>query len=384
MASSSTVSPTISLLRLRVATNLFKGLLLGDLHLAGNPQVSAVFDALANAGCEQQLSERTWQNWFSKSAVVPQVKKAKALDVLAGAAIGVPGNRKTVSGPLPSGTFSALIHNGLVRSLTAPSEAKKLLPVLLTRVLEYEPLSPLHLHLDAIEISALAEGVGDIPWTVVKALGAERILDILAARWSPRHGTVYSELSSDLALKWQSASEDEQRSIRHSCAHFKPDMFQYFMEKAPVPDWNKIGVEADIAGTHIYKALFAIGADSSFLVADRLSAWSLDLATAALAMHALAWTDRYETFGARVTEEMTYWGAFESLLFQEEEPSFDQFDLLPAMAISSAIWSAESDRMLLLGRQTYRETLTELGTSPSEVLAIAMQGARAHPLVYKA
>lgn len=365
-----------------MATNLFKQLLLKGLHIAKNPQVSAVFDALAVAGCEQQLSDKTWRSWFSQSAIVPKLDKAKVLDAFAVKAIRVPGPLGGPLVPLPGGTFSALIHGGIVQALTAPSKAKKLLPILLARVLEYEPLSPVHLHLDAIEIGALAEGVGDIPWMVVKALGAERILDILAARWRPRHGTVYSELSSDMALEWQDASEEERCSIRTSCARFKPDRFQYFMNTAPIPDWGKVGIEPDIAGTHIYKALFAIGADSSFLVADRLSTWSLDLATAALAMHALAWTNRYETFGTRVSEEMIYWGAFDSLLFKDKEPSFDQFDLLPAMEISSAEWNTDSDRTLLLGRQAYHETLAELGASPSEVLGIAMRGARAHPLIY--
>jgi hypothetical protein len=345
--------------------------------------VTAVFEALADAGCEQKLSERTWQSWFSKSTVVPKLDKVKVLDAFANDAIRVPGPNRTSAPQLPYGTFSTLIHGGLVRTLTAPSQAKKLLPTLLARALEYEPLSPLHLHLDAIEIGALTEGVGDIPWATVKALGAERVLDILATRWSPRHGTLYSKLSSEMALKWQSATEEERRSIQTSWARFKPDLFQHFMDQAPAPEWDKVGAMADIPGAHIHKALFAIGADSRFLVADRLSAWSLDLATAALAMHARAWADRYETFGGvRVTEEMTYWGAFVSLLFEDEEPSFDRFDLLPAMAISPAEWGADSNRTLLLGRKTYREALAELGTSAPEVLAIAMQGTEAHPLVY--
>jgi hypothetical protein len=38
--------PSIARLRLKVATNLFKGRLLGDLHILPNAQTSAVFDAL--------------------------------------------------------------------------------------------------------------------------------------------------------------------------------------------------------------------------------------------------------------------------------------------------------------------------------------------------
>lgn len=375
--------PSISLLRLRVATNLFKQLLLKDLHIAGNPQVSAVFDALANAGCEQKLSEKTWRSWFSKSALIPKVAKAKVLDTFASSAIRVPALRGFTTAPLPDGTFSKLIHGGLVQSLTAPSQAKKLLPVLLTRALEYKPASSLHLHIDAMEIGAHAIGVGDLPWTTVKAIGAKRILEILTARWSPRHGTVYSNLSSDLVLKWLSANEDERRSIRKSYARFKLDQFQYFMEEAPQPDWNKVKIDANVYPTNIHKALFSLAADSSFLVADRMSTWSLDLATAALAMHALAWTDRYTTFGGvRVTEEMIFWGVFVNLLFQDDEPSFEQFGLLPAMAISPAEWDDTSESTLLQGRTIYRAKLEELGTSAAEIFDIAMQSTEIHPIIY--
>lgn len=375
--------PSIPSLRLKVATNLFKLLLLGeDFHVAGNPQISAVFDALTSAGFKELLSETTWKNWFHHTAIVPKIDKLKALDAFAAIAIRVPGHQEISMARLPSETFSTLVHRGLVKHLTAPSKAKKRLPVLVARAIEYEPISPLHLHLDAMEIGARAGNFGDVPWTAVKAVGAKRIMEILKARWSPRHGTVYSSLSSDMRVKWQNAGEEERQSIRADCASHKPDLFPYLLEQAPKPDWGKVGINADLSSTHIHKALFSLAADSKFLVADRLSAWSLDLATAALAMHAYAWTDRYTTFGHRVTEEMIFWRAFDSLLFADDEPSFDQSNELPAMSICNAEWSDESIKTLLLGRETYRTLLESLAVSAAEIRSIAMQGAIAHSLVY--
>jgi hypothetical protein len=356
--------------------------LLGDLHLPGKAQASAVFDALAVVGCEPRLSERTWQSWFSESPRIPKVDKAKILDTLSSVAIRIPGPQESPR-TLPDGTFSKLIHGGLLQSLTAPSRTKKLLPTLLARALEYEPVSPLHLHLDAIDIAALGEGLGDIPWEVMKAIGAGRILEILAARWSPRHGTAYSEFSSDLWLKWQNADDDERLSIRSAYARFKPDLFQHYLDRPARPDWEKLGVGADIAPSHVYKLLFSMAADANFLVADRLTAWSLDLATAALAMHALAWTDRYTTFGFRVTDEMLYWMAFYSLFFCDEEPKFDQFDLIPAMTINRADWCDQSQNTLLQGRRKYREMIEDLGVTAASVRMVAMQGVRANPLSYR-
>lgn len=383
MESTSEALPSIPLLRLKVATNLFKLLLLGeDLHIAGNPQISAVFDALMTAGCKKFISEKTWRLWFSETGVVPKIDKLKALDAFAAMAMRVPGQQGISKVSLPSGTFSTLVHGGLVRQLTAPSQAKKLLPVLLARAIEYEPVSPLHLHLDAMEIGALSDDFEDIPWATVKAIGAERIMDILTDRWSPRHGTIYATLSSDLRLKWQNAGEEERHTIQQNYAHFKPDLFQYFMDRTPQPDWEKVGIEPNISSTQIHKALFSLAADPRFLVADRLSTWSLDLATAALAMHAYAWTDRYETFGYKVTQEMNFWGAFDAILFEDNEPSFDQFDVIPAMAATDAEWSNESVEALLLGRESYRTKLENLGVSAAEIRSIAMRGAKAHPLVY--
>lgn len=385
MKASESPSPSICSLRLKVATNCFKLQLLGeDLHIPGNPQVSAVFDALMTAGCQQLLSETTWKNWFSDTDVVPKIAKLKALDKFAAIAIRDPEHQGASTASFRSEPFSTLVHGGLVKHLTAQSSAKKLLPVLKARAIEYEPLSPLHLHLDAMEIGGLADNFGDIPWTTVKAIGAKRIMDILTARWSPRHGTVYATLSSDMRLKWQNADDVERQTIRSSFAKITPDLFPSLMVQAPKPNWEKVGISADVSSTHIHKALFSLAADSEFLVADRLATWSLDLATAALAMHAYAWTDRYTTFGHRITEELIYWMAFDSLLFADDVPRFDQFDVAPAMAASNAEWSDESVNTLLLGRDIYRSLLESLGVSAAEIRLIAMLGAKAHPLVYSA
>lgn len=375
----------ISVLRLRVAVNLFKSIVLGDLHVAGRPQTSAVFEAIAKTVGECALSDRTWQSWFSDNPCVPKIEKIKVLDTLAASMFQVPGKKCVAANrSLPVRPFSELVHGGLVRRLLAPSKSKQTLPMLIARATDYEPLSPLHLHLDAIEVDALVDGLGEVPWVAVKAIGAQRILEILADRWGPRHGTVYSELSSDLRLEWDAASPEDRTKIREYCSKFKPDLFEHYMRKVPQPDWPKIGVEADVSPLHIYKVLFSLAGDPEFLVADRLEAWSLDLATSAFAMHALAWTDRYTTFGAHVTDEMMFWGAFDQLLFEPEPPDLDDWDLQGAMAYCNVEGDIAAYEMLLRGRDRYRLELDELGVSAAHVRSTAMRATHVHRLVYVA
>lgn len=260
------------------------------------------------------------------------------------------------------------------------SKSKHPLISLRDRAESYKPISALHLHLDAIEVSALAEGYGDIPWETVKQIGAERILNILTDRWSPRHGSIYSELSSELRLKWDAASPEEQSEIRKNIARFRPDRFESIIKARAIPDWNITGIDADISSQHIYKALFSLAADSKFLVADRLEAWSLDLATAALAMHALAWTDRFTTFDQPISDELLFWCAFDDLMFRNESIDLDNRDFVGAMTKCNSDWSPESFGLFLSARETYHGELKEVGISASEVIDIAMQATQIHKL----
>lgn len=272
-------------MRLTAAVNLFKQNLLGDLHVPGEHQVSAVFEAIGDC----PLTEKTWKSWFSESPLVPKIEKIKLLDALAESVRQSHGKRQIESKP-PSeaGQLSDLVHRGLLRQLLAPSKAKRVLPILTARSAGYKPRSPLHLHFDAIDVDSPLDGFGDLPSAVVKKIAAQRILELLADRWGPRGGSIYSELSSDLKLEWDAATATDRKVIRRRWSNFKPDLFDFFMKETPLPYWKVIGVEADVSPLHIYKVLYSMSASPGFLVADRLASWSWDLATSAFAMHALA------------------------------------------------------------------------------------------------
>jgi hypothetical protein len=383
-------------LRLTAAVNLFKQDLLGDLHVPGKHQASAVFKAIDDFGLRKHgsspkssflrtpetrrikaldtgvrrcdgsisasLNEKTWKSWFSEPPVVPKIDKIKVLDTLAASMRQVPRKRRIASKP-PSeaGPLSDLVHGGLVRQLLAPSKTKRELPTLIARSVTYKPRSPLHLHFDAIDVDSRLDDFGDTSGAVVKRIAAQRILDLLADRWGPRAGSIYSELSSNLKLEWESASEEDRLVIRRRWSGFKPDLFDFFMKEAPQPNWKSIGVEADVSPLHIHKVLFALSAAPGFLVGDRLTAWSLDLATSAFALHALASVDREILLGSTITDEMIFCRAFDQLLFNPEWPELDDRDLQEAMASCRAPWSTAVYKTLLNGRNCYRSSLKDLG-----------------------
>jgi hypothetical protein len=375
--------PSIAGLRLKVATNLFKMRLLGDLHVPQKAQTSTVFEALTGSLGEDSLTERTWQAWFSNTHRVPKIDKIKYLDTLASSVTQDRAKDGFAEEALPVSTFSDLIHGGLLHHMLAPSKSKQPLHMLMARASDYQPVSPLHLHLDAIEIEALVDGYGDIPWVAVKAIGASRIMELLDERWGPRHGSIYKG-PSNLRLKWEAASPEDRVKITQSYASINPDFLEYMLNAKVNINWNLTGVDMDVSPLHIYKVLFALAADTEFLIAKRLEDWSLDLATSALAMHSLAWSDRYTTFGATVTNEMIFWAAFHELLFNPESFELDNVYLNDAMARCNADWSIGAVEKFLRARNIYHSRLTELGLSVNEIADAAMYATTVYRLEYSA
>jgi hypothetical protein len=66
---------------------------------------------------------------------------------------------------LPAGICSNLVHGGLVHTMLAPSKSKHALDMLIARADKYQPLTAISLHLDAVEIAAMSDGFGNVPWT---------------------------------------------------------------------------------------------------------------------------------------------------------------------------------------------------------------------------
>jgi len=371
-------------LRLRVTINAFKKYLLGNKHLPGIAQVGDVFEELKIDGTKL-ISEETWKNWFKNKYDSTKITKAENLDLLAKECITIKTEDDCEAGRLPDHYFKELCFGGLISELldTTKSKAEHKRDLLIERANNYTPISLLHLHLDAVEVNTITKNFHDVSWNEVLEIASRRILEILFDCWGPRYGQFYSNFSSSLKLKWDEADENERKQIREFYSRFQPDIFEEKMQPGAEPDWGLIGISDDVAPQHIYKALFAMAADAEFLVEDRLEAWASSLAIAALAMHALAWSDRYTVLGFQVTEEMIFWGALSLLFFNSETDDVDSKHLRSAMKRCQAEWDERAFDVFTAARKTYYDELADCGTSFQDIMWIVKTAKNVHPQIYR-
>lgn len=369
-------------LRQPATVNLFKSIALGERHIPEQHQAHEVQRVFADAGLEGILDMRTWRGWFGESPRRARSDGIMALDRFRDVQ-GDPNRRNFLSAVPTSRYFGSLLEGGLLADLLKPTEAKHASIALAQRAMEYQHASPVHLHFDAVEAAAVSVGNGDVPWEQIKAISARRIMDLLHARWSPRHGTVFASLTSSLKLKWGKADGEEQEHIRQAYARFTPNLFDHYWNMPPHPDWVAVGLDSDIGSIHVHRLLLALSIDTDFLVADRLDSWALDLASAALAMHALAWSERYHTHGAAVTPELIYWRAFHFLLFAEEADDDVDGALIAALEMTKVSWTAETLATLYGARRSYREQLARLGVCAADVGTVVRRCWNVLPVGYR-
>lgn len=330
------------------------------------------------------ISDSAWKSWFGSQHSLPQPGKVSSLDQYI-TQIKNGGQAKQTEGICPEfrdGYFSELVYGGLMSQLLAPTEASEPIHTLMRRALEYRPMSPLHLHFDAIDVAGWHQNFGDLPWSVVAAIASDRILQLLDDRWSPRSGEVYAGFSSDFSLKWAKADESRREEIRRAEANIQPNLFEFRMKLGASPDWRLLGVSPDIQHEHVYKLLFSLAADPDFLVEDRLSAWSLDLATSALTMHAFAWTDRYKTMALGLPPELQYWAAFHEILFNPDILEIDHWSIASVMESWPAAWSQGSATVLVNARRAYSDLLEDLGLEPGHACAGLLKTREMRPLIF--
>lgn len=400
--------PLLQGVRARLAVSHFKRAVLGDLHLGDRPQSKALFEALEDLAFERapkalvgspsfgplkwlgfELSPRAWEGWFGSQARLPQPGKLHGLDLAASKLISWCRPSTGEAQPLPEGFYVSMVHAGLLQTMLAPTEAASpSVDLLRTRAASYHPRSAWHLHLDAMELRAFCEDFKGVPWAEIVAVGACRVLEILHRLWRPMDGWIYGHLSSGVRLQWAAASNAERDQIRASFAKLKPDRFEASMLAGASPSRWVTGIATDIPTVHVHRLLFSVGADSDFLQADRRSAWAMDLASAGMAAHALAWTDRYRQLGRHVTEEQLILAAIDALLLtaatESEGQHLDDIDreLRAAMECLPADWSHAGVSGLHCARDAYLTEMAELGLPLTEIQAITRRAQRRHALVY--
>lgn len=298
---------------------------------------------------------------------------------------------------LPEHFYVDFLGGGLLRCLLAPTDSSEVVSVLRSRAASYQPMSAWHLHFDALELRAHSDNFAGVPWEEVVRIGAGRVMELLHELWRPRDGRIYSALSSDTRRQWDLASAEERLAIRERFSRFRPDRYEACMREGASPSWQIAGVGSDVHAAHAHRLLFAIGADTEFLQGDRLSAWALDLATAGLAAHALAWTDRYRLFGRQVNEELLFLAAIDALMLTapsvgpENETVGDrdarhfveiERELSAAMACCASDWRHGGMTGLQSARVVYANELRELGISIGDMEQASRAAQLRRPLEY--
>lgn len=330
-----------------VALSHFKLKLLGERHDPLSAQGVAVMTAIEELCGRAYFAQRAWEYWYAGDKHLGRQKLACLDHVLSLLARrDMPAQEQTSESPY----LSALVAGGLVKDLRVRTSSNRPGYALLERALNYEPESAVHLHADAVDVAALSEGTVKVQWHQLKALASTRVLSILHKRWKPHKGTIYQELPS----------------------------------KCVQPAWHRLGLASEVTSQQVYQLLFALAADGSFLTAEIRPAWALDLATAALSMHALGWSDRYVNFGPNVTDAQVFWRALYPLFFADEArpPDFD--DWAEAAACRMGVkYDKKMHENLSSARRCYARWLAEHGLSCGAIFSAAMRSTEVHPIIYR-
>lgn len=370
-----TAATQIQNLRLKVAVNAFKKALLEDLHIPARAQTTAVFEVLSTLPEELLVNERTWGSWFSESPVALKAGSVSKLDALARHA----GISFCDAEPR---FLEKLISGGLAGEMAGTGTGRDPRLTLLMRAEKYRPASSLHLHLDAIELGVAADKIQGLGWEEVLATGARRILTLLHERWCPSSGTIYPTFPSPVREAWDTANASGRKAIEDSYSRWGPALLEHDLNACVQPAWRDLNVDMDIPPQHACRLLLGLVPDADFLQGERLKAWALDLATAGLALHALAWSDHYNKMGAKITIEHVLWAAIANVFFSRDELSEDDPEIAGAMEHCDGEYHSFYVQTLLQGRMEYQSQMADLGIVVEDVMQEAMKIRRIHPLTF--
>lgn len=369
------LSIQIEQFRLKVAVNLFKRFVLHDLHMPNKPQSISLFTSLEENGVYTTLTERTWQSWFTEKAVIPKRGKMRELQRIAGKL------KINFDFIYSSNDFEGLVLGGYLKEFAVKKHIVSLFNSDADNI-DKKP-SSLHLFLDAVELSTLKEGITDFSWENTSKILGLKILHELYSRWSPRNGYIYNHLPSDLKMKWDDADTFDREKLKQSFKSFEIDLFDRAFNSPPRPEQYSAGSIFDEPYQQIYKFLLSLADNSDFLKGYRLKVWVFDLATAAFAMHIVAWTERHKTFGINTTQEGIYWSVFYGLFVDSEFIEDNEYLELALIDACGAFNHKQID-LLKSAVQVYRNEIFELGIRYEEVSSYVMQIRQNHPMIFKA
>lgn len=357
-------------LRRRVAVNLFKAAVLGGLNVPGYPQTNTILSAIARMdGIDAEpVSRRTWQSWYSSSSIAPKPSKIRELDRLVGVLRRSGAGNPEVLGSDHNSYFYELVFGGLLNFLREAPSGGELRVGLSERAAQYHPITPLHLHIDAIEVAALREGFLGLPAHEVRQVAGRRVLQLLNERWGSECGSVYRKFRPDLSIELARTDKVERGAIKLSSEEFPSRSLEFFLRMGASPDWSIVGSWDDLAAERVYKLLFAIGADQNFLAnKDRLRNWAVDSATAGLAVFAVDWGDGYFRLSRKHGSELVYFFAYDAIYFDDESIGRKDWRFQGAMKDCRGKCRGAYLSAFARARAEYREFCRPLGIFIDEV-----------------
>lgn len=367
-----------SLLRMKLALQVFRRAVLGTDYDPSDLQLERWLTKLqeARVDVDASLDAKTLQNWGGGRVNQPKGGTSEYLDQAAQLAVRLLHPADGSLRPPARGYFQSLQSGGLLRHLWNAARKSSEYFELLAAAAEYEPVSPLHLHLDAIEVAALDEGCGRFTWQALKLVAAVTVLTCLHRRWS-RRGTAYAALSSRQRLKGETAESDEAAATPAQAVLLRHRRQQ--VDGGAQPDWTRIPIDVNDVADHALKTLVSLAGDSEFWVADRLEAWSLDLTSAHLATGALLWCDRYRNFWGTPGNTLALWTSL-ATWFPFQHPKLREEPQFAKACDICGLPPGDSEEALRRAWKAYGVQLAPLGLSAEAVQAIAARCQGTHPL----
>lgn len=361
----------ITAIRQTAAVNHLKWLALGDAHVPGEAQAERMLGLSAEMGLSRNMDPRTWRSWFREQPSQASGSCREWLDRCGERLSWVGREHLTAHG---GDFYQQLIGGGLLDGVSGSLGSKKWRASLWSHVSQYQPMSSLHLHMDALEIAGLSESSGLEHWLPLKAMALKRMLEVLWQRWELCSGHQYGALSSDLQLQMRNATAEEQASLQEDWGHFQPSLFNIMLKRAPRPSWEDMDDCYDLSPEHVHRLLLAIAADTDFLQHDRLESWAVDLATTVLLLHCAC--NLPEGFGddTFVRAAPLYLAELETCFFDPEDETVLQESLMRLQTLGHFEWTVGSHLRFLQAREFYESWMSSLGVPGSVVADVMSRG----------
>lgn len=343
-------------LRISIGAHYFKSCILGDKH---NPQAPQSYELLHKLQSIDEnrdfISADTWERWINRSLkTTPREETViKLEDVL------------SLQTHTSSQFLQQLIFGSLADTIRLAQKSNRYIKKAEKSIRQYTPFNSIIAFLDAMEIATAPDLGLSEEHKYLKINAIESLFEYVFTRWNRKQGSIYNQLSSNLALQWQHENESNRIKIEKVLSNFKPNLFDHMMSAPATPNWEIINVSESIEPSQIITLLFALLSDTDFVKADRLSALAWDIPTACMALHAKCNSLPHLYFGKRISPEAHFLNAWDTVFCQhllDEELSFTLRPTAELCGVEDYESFLKSIKKL---QKTYQSNLSELGISLS-------------------